>query len=105
MKVRHVRWSDDALEEFDRAVAFMRQHDARAANKMLDELNATALALGRRNTGRRGRVPGTYERSIPKWRYVIAFEVRAIGDREEIYILRVIHTARDWPKGAWPKAD
>ncbi|HWA01407.1 MAG TPA: type II toxin-antitoxin system RelE/ParE family toxin [Caulobacterales bacterium] len=105
MKRRAVRWSNEAADDFDRAVAFLRERNQAAAIKMLDDIQAIAEALGRRNTGRPGRVNGTFERSVPRWRYIIAFEIRAVGDGEEIYILHVIHTARDWPKGLWPKAE
>jgi plasmid stabilization system protein ParE len=33
---------------------------------------------------------------------VMAYNVSDRGDGEIIYILRVIHTARDWPNERWP---
>ena len=70
-----------------------------AASRVVDALRDAATALGRLPTGRPGRVAGVYEKSVGKLPYVIAY---AVGD-ETLAIVRVIHTARDWPKGAWPR--
>lgn len=32
----------------------------------------------------------------------MAYRVSDRGDGEAIYILRVIHTSRDWPDERWP---
>lgn len=106
MKPRLVRWSNEALDEYDSAVAYLRARNAPAAERYVEALGAAIENLSRRNTGRIGRVPGTFEKSLPKWRYIIAFQLlpdeRGI---ETLYILRIVHTSRDWPKGAWPKSD
>jgi plasmid stabilization system protein ParE len=44
--------------------------------------------------GRPGRVPGTRELVLPEIPYLIAYRVK----RNEIQVLRVIHSARDWPR-------
>jgi plasmid stabilization system protein ParE len=54
-------------------------------------------------TGRPGRVAGTYEKSVTGLRYIIAYALTRRGDREIVSILRVIHTARDWPDEEWPR--
>lgn len=104
MNVRTVRWSAEALDEYDSAVAYLRGKNPAAAERYVEALDAAIAGLARRNTGRPGRVPGTFEKSLPKWRYIIAFQIlpNAQGE-EELYIVRVIHTSRDWPKGEWPK--
>ncbi len=53
-------------------------------------------------TGRRGRVDGTYEKSIAGLPYIMAYVLARQGDREVVSILRVIHTARNWPDEKWP---
>jgi plasmid stabilization system protein ParE len=35
--------------------------------------------------------------------YVIAYRIEVANGRETLFILRVIHTARDWPAGNWPR--
>lgn len=100
-----VHWSDEALDEYDSAIAFLRKRDARAAERCVEALGAAVASLARRNTGRFGRVPGTFEKSLPKWRYIIAYQLgpdeRGV---ETLSILHIIHTSRDWPKGEWPKS-
>ena len=99
MTSRLVRWSDEALDEYDGAVAYLRQRDARAAGRYVEALGAAIAGLARRNTGRFGRVPGTLEKSLPKWRYVIVYQL--LSDEhggETLYIVHIIHTSGDWPK-------
>jgi len=55
-------------------------------------------------TGRPGRVTGTYEEvgdGVALHHCLRALRWR--GDREIVSILRVIHTARDWPNEEWPR--
>ena len=49
-------------------------------------------------TGRPGRVPGTYEKSIAGLPYVAAYARQG----EDVVVLRLVHTARNWPSGRWP---
>ena len=96
---RSVVWSRDALDDLKALLAYIAADNPDAARRVADALRDAAAALGRLPTGRPGRVAGVYEKSVGKMPYVIAY---ALGD-ETLAILRVIHTARDWPKGAWPK--
>ena len=52
--------------------------------------------------GRPGRVTGSYEKSVSRLPYIIAYELRTIAGRECVVIVRVIHTSRDWPAEEWP---
>jgi len=55
--------------------------------------------------GRPGRIAGTYEKSVIGQPYIIAYALlpRDDGQADDILILRVIHTSRDWPPGRWPR--
>ncbi len=71
---------------------------------MYIDVEKLTAALGRRHTGRPGRVEGTFEKSATKWRYVIAYQLlRNTEGAEEVVIVRVIHTSRNWAKGTWPE--
>ena len=85
------------------AVTYIAADNPIAALKVLDKIEKTATNLGRMATGRRGRVAGTYEKSITRLPYIIAYAVQTVpsGD-ERIVIVRVIHSARNWPKEGWP---
>jgi toxin ParE1/3/4 len=101
--VRDVVWSEAALDDADELVAYIAADNPAAARKVLDRIESTAHGLGRLASGRRGRVQGSYEKSAVGLPYIIAYAINPLssGD-EQIVVLRVIHTARDWPKGQWP---
>ena len=65
---------------------------------------ATEL-LAQRPIGRPGRIAGTYEKSVIGQPYIIAYALlpRDDGQADDILILQVIHTSRDWPSGRWPQ--
>ena len=72
---------------------------------MAAEIRAAGSNLGKTATWRKGRVAGTYEKTLPKLRYIIAYTLHPLPDgSDSIVILHVIHGARDWPAETWPKA-
>jgi toxin ParE1/3/4 len=102
--VSDVVWSQDALDDLDSTIGYIGSDSPASALRVLDRLEASAEALGKVASGRRGRVSGTYEKSVRGLPYVIAYAIQAMpGGRERIVILRVIHGARNWPEGRWPK--
>ena len=99
-----VVWSQSALDDMDSAIAYIAAENPLAARRVLDRINAAGESLGQVATGRRGRVAGTYEKSVRGLPYIIAYSIQPrTGGRERIVILRVIHGARNWPSGEWPK--
>ena len=98
-----VQWSRAALDDLKQQVAFIAREDPAAALRVADQIRNAGIALGEKVTGRPGRVTGTYEKSITRLPYVISYQLRHLAGRETIVILRVIHTARDWPAGKWPR--
>lgn len=102
--MREVVWSESALDDADELVTYIATDNPAAAAKVLDRIELTAQRLGRSAIGRSGRVDGTYEKSVVGLPYIIAYAIRSLpGGTEQIVVLRVIHTARNWPKGEWPK--
>ena len=99
---RTVGWSRDALDDIKGQVAFIARDNPLAARRIADRLRDAGEALGNFATGRPGRVTGTYETSVSRLPYIIAYELRPIAGRESVVILRVIHTARDWSAEEWP---
>ena len=99
---RPVRWSDDALTDLAEQVAYIASDNPSAAHRVADALDKTALALGDMPTGRPGRVTGTYEKSVTGLPYVVVYAITQTGGAEEIAIVRVIHTSRDWSAEEWP---
>jgi toxin ParE1/3/4 len=102
--VRDVVWSEAALDDADSIVAYIADDNPDAARKVIHQIEGTANRLGRMAIGRPGRVAGTYEKSVIGLPYIIAYALQTLpSGKDRIVILRVIHSARNWPKDEWPK--
>ena len=103
---RAVVWSESALADLTAEVKFIAEKDPRAGRDVRRKLDAAGTALGTSLTGRPGRVPGTYEKTVTGLRFVLAYAVMPVpggdADYEVVVILRAIHTSRNWPTGTWP---
>lgn len=99
---RPVRWSIEALDDLADQVSYIARDNPAAAHRVADAIDRTALALGEMPTGRPGRVTGTYEKSVTRLPYILAYAITQAGGEEAVAIVRVIHTARDWAAERWP---
>lgn len=99
---RSVLWSADALTDLSDQLAYIAAETPSAARRVADAIDKTALALGDFPTGRPGRVTGTYEKSVTGLPYILVYALTQVSDEETVAIVRVIHTARNWPAGTWP---
>ena len=99
---RAVVWSPAAARDFLQLVTFIAEDSPRTAKRVGGSIAEAANRLGTHSTGRPGRVFGTYEKSVSGLPYVIAYEIQK-ADLGRIVIHRIIHTARNWPKGRWPE--
>lgn len=104
--IRPVFWSEDALTELEAAIAYIASQNPTAARKVLEDIRAAGNTLGRRAIGRPGRVAGTFEKTVVRRPYIVAYTLDPLpAGGERVVILRVIHSARDWPLGGWPRRD
>lgn len=102
--MRDILWSEDALAEFERIVAYIAHDNWSAAKRVADRVERAVEGLAHMSTGRPGRVAGTHEKVVSGVPYIIAYAIGpAPGGRESITVLRIIHTARNWPEGGWPQ--
>ena len=99
---RPVTWSREALDDIKVQVRHIAKDSPSAARQVADRIRDAGKALGDMATGRPGRVTGTYEKSVTRLPYIIAYELREIGHPESVVIVRVIHTSRDWQDEDWP---
>ncbi len=99
---RPVQWSREALDDFKAQIAYIAADSPAAARRVAAHISRTCDALGEMTTGRPGRVNGAYEKLVAGLPYIIAFALAAHAEGEVLSILRVIHTARDWPDDGWP---
>ncbi|SFH98065.1 Plasmid stabilization system protein ParE [Bosea sp. OK403] len=96
---RSVEWPASALDDFNATISFIARDNPHAARRVAAAIDDAARTLAEMPTGRPGRVGATYERTIPRLPYMIAY---AIPETSRLVILRVIHNARDWPEESWP---
>jgi toxin ParE1/3/4 len=101
--MKSVLWSAEARRDYFDILRYIASNNPFAAEKVVDAIEKTGNELGRFATGRPGRVTGTYEKSVKRLPYIIAYALATDAGRESIVILRVIHTSRDWPTEEWPR--
>jgi len=99
---RKVTWSRAALDDLGDAFEFIAQERLEYAYYLVDEIEAAGNRLGAAATGHPGRMAGTFEKSLPKLKYIIAYDLEPSRKDGVITILRVIHTSRNWNPGNWP---
>ena len=101
---RRIVWAETALAEFQGLLDYIHGRHPQSVVPILQKVEAAVLLLAERPHGRPGRVAGTYEKSVSGLPYVVAYELDdTTPDAPTLVVLRVIHTARDWPSGEWPK--
>ncbi len=100
---RPVLWSRDALDDLKQQVVYIAAHDPAAAEKVVAHIRLTGEQLSDFATGHQGRVSGTYEKSVHRLPYIIAYSLAPHQGQEAVAILRVIHTSRDWNEDDWPE--
>jgi toxin ParE1/3/4 len=104
--VRRVLWSPRGLALYERDVLdHLDKQGESAMRRVRGDIERAIQVLAQRPIGRPGRISGTYEKSVVGQPYVIAYTLlpRDDGAADDIVILRVVHTARDWPPGRWPR--
>jgi toxin ParE1/3/4 len=99
---RPVLWPRAALDDLKVAVSYIARENPEAARKVAAAIREAGRKLGVHSTGRKGRVDGTFEKSVVGLPYIVAYAIETGAGPERIVILHVIHTARDWPAGRWP---
>lgn len=97
--MRALYWTDEALKNLRAEIVYIAQRDKEAARQVRNRINDAALLLQEHPVGRQGRVSGTYEKSVTRTPYIIAY---ALTD-DAVTILRVIHSRRNWTAEEWPE--
>ncbi|WP_040308748.1 type II toxin-antitoxin system RelE/ParE family toxin [Asticcacaulis biprosthecium] len=102
--MRPVNWADEARRNLVDIIEYIYTDSPAAAYRVADKIAECASSLSDMPTGRPGRVKGTYEKVVFGLPYILAYVIDEQADGSEvIYLLRVIHGARDWTPDAWPK--
>ena len=88
-----VIWTPEAQQDRTDVWDYIATDNPRAAARM-DELfsDAAARLAEYPKLGRSGKIPGTRE-LIPHESYRLVYEI----ERETVWVLALVHTARQWP--------
>lgn len=90
-----IRWLDDAVSDLQSLRCYIAQDNAVAASKVVKKiLNALEMLVDHPEIGRKGRVINTRELIVSGTPYVVPYSVR----NNAIEILRVFHSAMQWPE-------
>ena len=88
-----VRWTRPALADLDEIQDFIAEDSPRAAYEVAREIAERTEVLSEQPlSGRQGRLRGTRELVFVRIPYIVVYRVT-----EQIEVLAVVHTARDWP--------
>ena len=99
--MRHVQWSNDALDDLEEQAVHIAKDNPAAARRVAKRIRETGDALAEFATGHPGWVSGTYEKSVNRLPYIVAY---ALNDDDMVLtILHVIHTSRNWLPEDWPE--
>ena len=101
--MRDVFWTSSGLSDLIDILEWIAHDEPAAARDVVARLEAAGEALGFMATGRKGRVPGTYEKVVTGLPWIVVYSIsKEPHGREKIVILRVIHGRRDWPPRTTP---
>ena len=99
--MRRIVWADASRDDYLGILRHIAEDDPDAAEQVGLAIQKTGNALAEFATGHPGRVAGTYEKSVHRLPYILAYALSE--DAAVLTILRVIHTSRDWHMAAWPE--
>ena len=100
--MRRLEWSRLAQQDLLEAALYIAADSPKAAFALELKVRKAADDLTFMATGRKGRNRAAYERLVTGTPYILAYTIRRIKMEEIVYILRLIHAARDWSPGRWP---
>ncbi len=90
-----IQWTTPATEELLAAYEYVAAENPAAAQRITNHIWETVEVLARHPlAGRKGRVTGTRELIVPGTPFVVAYRV----EKNEVWILAVMHAARKWPR-------
>lgn len=90
-----IAWTRAAVGDLEEVRRFIGERNVRAAGEVAGRIReATRLVTEHPAMGRPGRVAGTRELLVPGTPYLLPY--RVVG--EVVEVLRVLHSARRWPR-------
>ena len=88
-------WLREASAALDREYDYIFQQNPRAARHVFEHIITSTRRLESfPESGRAGQVAGTRELIVPGFPYIVIYRM----SKKDVQILRVFHTARNWPE-------
>lgn len=91
-----VVWTETARAEYLEALSFIARDNPVAADRVYQRIEMAAENLSHFATGRKGHLPGTYEKILPDLPYIIVYQPDEMSGT--IFILRLLHTRQNRPE-------
>ena len=92
--MRSVRWSNRADKSLASILLYLARRNPEAAHAVTHRIVEAGDALGQHSTGRPGRLPHTYVKSLTDISYILSYRIEGRGAAETIVILDVLHSRR-----------
>ncbi len=90
-----IQWTTPTTEELVSAYEYAAAENPAAARRITNHIWETAEVLARHPmAGRKGRIAGTRELVIPGIPFIVGYRI----EKKEVWILAVMHAAREWPE-------
>ena len=87
-----LKWTDDAVTDLVEIRKYILEHDEQSAQDVATKILTQAESLLLQpSKGRMGKIHNTRESLVPTLPYLLVYRVK----KEEVYILRIIHTRRN----------
>jgi toxin ParE1/3/4 len=88
-------WAPQALEDIEAAFDYLMERNPEAARRVCRDILYQIEMLAKQPFfGRAGRVPGTRELVVTSTPFIVPYRVH----QERLEIIRVFHSARQWPE-------
>lgn len=88
-------WTEPSRQDLRDIFEFIAENNPKAARSLLAEIKERVCVLvNEPQLGRVGRVEGTRELVLTGTHYILPYRVKD----QQIQILAVFHTSREWPK-------
>ena len=95
-----VIWSPRSKTTLARIFRYIAAHDPQQAMRVGQRLLDGGNGLGKQLSGRPGRYARHYEKSLTDINYILHYRLRR--DRDEVVIIDIVHSRRDWQHGQMP---
>ena len=90
-----IRWLDDSIKDLTALRQYIAQENPTAARRVAKKIiQSVNLLLDQPGIGRAGRVPNSRELVVTGTLFLVPYRIK----NNTIEILRVLHSAKQWPE-------